>query len=60
MENGNAIFDLLYFRLTLARPVERDITKPRVNKDKRVDLDGGDPGSAEKAFKMAISAQLSK
>jgi hypothetical protein len=49
----------LYFRLTLARPVERDITKPRVNRDKREDFDGGDAGSTEKAFIMAISAQLS-
>lgn len=49
---------LLYFKLTLARPVENDITNPRVNKDKRPDFAGGDAGRRAKAFRTAIKAQL--
>lgn len=58
MENRNNISNLLYFKLTLARPVEKDITKPRVNKVKLVGFDGGDAERIEKTFKMAISVQL--
>lgn len=49
----------MYVRLTLARPVDRDITVPRVIKvDRRVDFEEGDAGRIEKAFKMAIKNQL--
>jgi len=49
---------LLYFKLTLARPVDRDITNPRVNKaDSLVDFEG-DAGSKENAFSTAIKSQL--
>lgn len=54
----HSISNLLYFKLTLARPVDRDITKPRVNKDKILDFEGGDAGRTERAFRMAIRAQL--
>ena len=54
----NNISNLLYFKLTLARPVDKDITIPRVNKDKGVDCEGGDAGRREKEFKMTINAQL--
>jgi hypothetical protein len=49
----------LYFKLTLARPVDRDITVPRVIKvDDRVNFEGGDAGRIEKAFRTAINNQL--
>lgn len=50
---------LLYFKLTLAKPVDRDITNPRVNKvDIGVDFDDGDGGRKENAFSTAIKNQL--
>jgi hypothetical protein len=49
----------LYFKLTLARPVDKDITMPRVTKvDKRVAFEEGDAGRIEKAFRTAINNQL--
>jgi len=49
----------LYFKLTLARPVDRDITVPRVIKvDNRVNFEEGDAGRIEKVFRMAINNQL--
>lgn len=48
----------MYFKLTLARLVDKDITTPRVNKAKGVDFEGGDAGKRAKEFKMAINAQL--
>lgn len=52
---------LLYFKLTLASPVDRDITKPSVSRvDERVVLDRGDAGRIEKKFKIAINIQLMK
>lgn len=59
IEIGNNISYLLYFKLTLARPVDRDITVPRVIKvDNRVNFEEGDAGRREKAFRMAINNQL--
>jgi hypothetical protein len=50
---------LLYFKLTLAKPVDRDITNPRANKvDIRVDFVEGDGGSKENAFSTAMKNQL--
>lgn len=55
----NAASHLLYFKLTFARPVERDITMPRESKEEYlVDFDGGDKGRTERAFKIAIIIQL--
>lgn len=52
------ISHLLNFKLTLARPVDRAITKPRANKvDERLDF-AGDAGRIEHAFKIAIKSQL--
>jgi len=50
---------LLYFKLTLAKPVDREITNPRANKvDIRVDFVDGDGGSKENAFSIATKNQL--
>ena len=50
---------LLYFKLTLARPVDRDMTNPRVNKaDSLVDFEEGEAGSKENTFSTAIKSQL--
>ena len=55
----NDISHLLYFKLTLARPLERDITMPRDNKDEKgVDFEGGAAGSIDNALRIAISTQL--
>lgn len=56
--NTDEISHLLYFKLTLARPVEKAITKPRVNNvDKRVNF-GGHAGRIDRAFRTAIKNQL--
>ena len=50
----------MYFKLTLVRPVVKDITKPRVNKlDEYVDFVGG-AGRIERAFRTAINSQLTE
>lgn len=49
---------LLYFKLTLARPVERDITTPRVSKEDKRLSEGGDAGRMENNLKIAINIQL--
>ena len=50
---------LLYFKLTLAKPVDRDITNPRVNKvDNQVNFEKGAAGRKENAFSIAIKNQL--
>lgn len=52
---------LLYFKLTLASPVDRDITKPSVSRvDERVVFDRGDAGRIDKKLKIAINIQLMK
>lgn len=57
-ENSYEISHLLYFKLTLARPVDRAITKPRVNNvDMRADFEG-DAGRIDRDFRMAINNQL--
>lgn len=60
MQQSKQIGDyLLYFKLTFARPVERDITIPRDNNEEYfVDFGGGDSERIEKPFKMAIINQL--
>jgi hypothetical protein len=46
---------LLCFKLTLASPVERDITAPKANIDEKgVDFDGGATGNKESVLKVAI------
>ena len=54
----NLLSYLLYFKLTLARPVDTELTKPKVNKDKGANFEEGDAGRIEKKFKIAINAQL--
>ena len=55
----DAMPHLLYFKLTLARPVERDITIPRaINEEYFVDFDGGDVERIDRAFRIAINNQL--
>lgn len=55
----DATSHLLYFKLTLARPVERDITIPRaVNEEYLVDFEGGDVERKDNAFRIAINSQL--
>lgn len=49
---------LLYFKLTLARPVERDITKPRANKEEKRAAFVGGAGSIDREFRIAIKTQL--
>lgn len=49
---------LLYFKLTLARPVERDMTTPRANNDEKREAFAGDAGSIDKAFRITIKNQL--
>lgn len=46
---------LLCFKLTLASPVERDITAPRANREEKgVDLEGGATGSRDSALRIAM------
>ena len=55
----NSLGYLLYFKLTLAKPVDRDITNPRVNKvDNQVNFEKGAAGRKENAFSIAIKNQL--
>lgn len=50
---------LLYFKLTFARPVERDITIPRdSNEEYFVDFGGEDRERIDRVFKSAIINQL--
>lgn len=49
---------LLNFKLTLARPVERDMTTPRANNDEYLVDFGGGAGRMDRAFRMAINNQL--
>lgn len=50
---------LLYFKLTLARPLERAITVPRAKRElKGVDFDGGHTGSNEVILNRASNSQL--
>jgi len=51
---------LLYFKLTLARPVERDITTPRANNEENREDFAGDAGSIDRAFRIAIKNQLTR
>ena len=52
---------LLYFKLTFARPVERDITTPRdSNEENLLDFEGGDRERMDKALRMAMINQLHK
>lgn len=46
---------LLCFKLTLASPVDRDITAPKANIDEKgVDFDGGATGNKDNVLRVAI------
>lgn len=46
---------LLCFKLTLASPVERDMTAPKANRDEKgVDFEGGATGNKDSALRIAI------
>lgn len=50
---------LLYFKLTFARPVEKDITIPSENNEEYfIDFGGGDRERIDIAFKSAMINQL--
>lgn len=49
---------LLNFKLTLARPVDRDMTTPRANNKEYLDDFAGGAGRMDRAFSMAINNQL--
>ena len=49
---------LLNFKLTLARPVERDMTIARANNDENLGDFAGGAGRMDKALRMAIKNQL--
>lgn len=52
---------LLYFKLTLARPLERDMTVPRANKEENgVVFAEGAAGRSDSMFRVPIKNQLTK
>ena len=59
LADSTGIFHLLYFKLTLARPVERDMTMPRaIREEAGVDFVEGDAGRSENTLRIAIRNQL--
>lgn len=56
---GRVMSDLLYFKLTFARPVESDITIPRdIKVEYFAAFGGGDRERIDRVFKSAIINQL--